>query len=405
MTKNTFKSKSLILAFMLFTLVFSSFATALNPFPVLAQPFNGIPSIPDGSPDFPKINLIEKHYNYNPSIGGWEIDTTKSTDSFQEKYCSDLYSQGIKGISDYGDGISNNVIRAIESDPVMSADTSFQVGINSISYYYRDCFMQNQNAKNFPSEYATTLPGSPKNNTDYNAFRITSQDTPYSESLFTPANNPVYAYYFQYKYDFPANQKTQLSNSYRSLTGLDRDYDGVVWTYTYYTYKDTQTNQYKTWVNPNVDNSNGGWLIYGIENEAEDCGDNCEITIDPIYTSTIKSNLNHDLTLSYRPATKELKFQGEVAVGNSGCWSLGNEHAFVIKPYSNGTYDSFKLFYETKDSGAEICTSNIPTQVLNYSQDMSDLSAEGEQFLKNYISQKRFKESDVEKYTGMIPLG
>jgi hypothetical protein len=307
MTKKIFKLKSLASVFILSVLIFSSLTTTLNPFYVLAnssdslQPSNfGIPNIPNRSPNFPKINLMEKHYNYNFSTRNWEIDNGKSTTSFQEKDCSVLYSQGIKGIADYGDGISNNVIRAIESDPVMSADTSFQVGINSISYYYRDCFMQNQNAKNFQLEYATTLPGSPKNNTDYNAFRITSQDTPYSESFFTPANNPVFAYHFQYNVDFPEDYKSWYSDHYRDLTGLDRDYDGVAYSYTYYTYMDPQTNQYKTWANPNEDNSNSGWLIYGVEDNVNEV-----MPLKPVIYAYPKEEIDINIKVDY---TGEFKF-------------------------------------------------------------------------------------------------
>ena len=395
MSKNIFKSNRLISAFMLSALVFSSVATAISPVSVLADPTD--PTSPNPIlGDSPKIKIIQKNYNYNFSTRRWGIDNQKSTTSYQEKICSGLYSQGIKGISDYKDGISIAAYNKAKNTSNFMAISESDLDIN-----LRNCNNFNVKAGNLVPGCGNTYYNA-KNNQDYTVFEYEVGCGNYTD--FTPANNSVFAYYFKFNYEFPANQKTELSNTYRSKTGLEGDYNGVVWTYTYYTYKDLTTNQYKPWINPNTDNSNSGWLMYGIENEPEDCGDNCEITIDPIYTSTIKSNLNHDLTLSYRPATKELKFQGEVAVGNSGCWSLGNEHAFVIKPYSNGTYDSFKLFYETKDSGAEICTSNIPTQVLNYSQDMSDLSAEGEQFLKNYISQKRFKESDVEKYTGIMPV-
>jgi hypothetical protein len=379
MTKNIFKSNGLISAFMLLALVLNSLAVALSPVSVLAEPTNPDTPTPDLS-DSPKIKLIQKNYNYNFSAKRWEIDNTKSTTSYQEKNCSDLYSQGIKGIADYEDGISKNTYANYPTETRAQVKSLYNSKNRACAYF-------NEMAENYmPCDYTRNAV---ETYASYQMNKAAVCSAPIKEN-FTPANNPVYSYHLQYKYDFPVNQKTQLSNSYRSLTGLEGDYDGVVWAYTYYTYKDTQTNQYKTWANPNVDNNNSGWLMYGML---------------PVVSTTIKNSLNQDYTLTYDPTARKLRFKGKVVVGNSGCWSLGTNHAFIVKPYSDGTYNSFKLFYESKNSGSEICTSNIPAEDLDYIQDMSDLSSAGQQFLINYISQNRFKESDVEKYTGIMPVG
>ncbi len=352
----------------------------------------------------PEIILKQKSFNYEG--GKWqETNETKWT----KEQCQNLYGKGVKGIADYEDGISKNVIKRIKSDPKTSSDVSFDEGIKSIPFSYRDCLIQNENAKNVDGELDPTI-SSPKHDADLYAFyKKPASKNP--KTSFTPANNPVFAYQFQYNYQFPSDKKTQLSDTYRSKTGLEGDYEGVLWTYTYFTYKEVKETMlctadlptsfcqnsitlgdYKPWTNPNQDNSNRGWLIYGIADK-EAC-ENCDIDIDLLTTTinTEKSPLtDQDLTatIKYDRSTKTISWNGRHAVNSSSCTQLLKSE--IIATNENLTdYKKYYLELTFKPVAAnQPCTADLGERNFSGSQtiDLNDLT------LENFNNAFTFKRS------------
>lgn len=370
------------------------------------------------SSDSLKVRILQKRYNYNSTTRRWELDTTTSTNTYEEKLCKDLYNQKVLGISDHQDGISLNVKRLItkrEYTPKYPAENGhlyYLGGIERAEGNLRNCTKYNLLAGNIDSAlYQDAEVGFPKHSKDVEAFYYRPTGAlPPEEKLksFVSANLPIYTYHFQFTYKFPEEQKTQLSSLYRKQTGAEEGetYDGVVWTYTYYTYLDKQTNQYKPWTNPNIDNENGGFLIYKYQIEDKPlCLDSCPVQDKDTIMGYYKPTYAPDdvVNISYNLKDKKLRFQGDVPVGSSGCWSLGNQHQFIVKPHSNGQYGIFKLAYQVKYKNADMCTTEMKIQFLDYTQDMSSLSKEAEEFLIKTLKENKFTESDVESYEGSLP--
>jgi hypothetical protein len=353
-------------------------------------------------PYLPKINLIQNSFVYNAATNQWQNKAQSQT--WQEKACSDLYSQGIKGIADYQDGVSMEKYKTYPDPALAKANYAnrqrycgdFYQKAGNIGWY---CISEGEETA--VSTYQQSLQPKPVCGMPVNPLK--------------PMDNPVYAYQYTYQYDFPENLKSTYSEGYRKMTGMEGDYDGIMWTYTFYTHREVkpvttcttsipescsttyELGAFKPWENPTANTEGKGWLIYGVKKESA----------NGIYTTSIANTPNpgKSYTLTYNKNTKQLRFQGEVIVGYSGCWSLANNHSFIIKPYSDGTYNSFRLLYETRATGFGPCTANVPQENLDYTQDMSSLAPAGEQFLINYITQNNFKAEDVQSYTGMMPIG
>jgi hypothetical protein len=195
----------------------------------------------------PSLSSRQVKYQYNNTTRRWDRQTTST--AWNTQRCDQLT---LKGISDYNDGISRQALQKYVSE----GNTAPNLASN-----YRNCIKQNIQAKNIQcSDFAQVF--SPKSNNDSSSFLVAKN------CLTTTLNQtavPVYTYQFEYKYDFPADQKARLSNLYRPLTGIQGEYSGVVWTYTFYSYLDVATNRMTPWSNPEIDNANKGWLVYGVE--------------------------------------------------------------------------------------------------------------------------------------------
>lgn len=241
---------------------------------VLSLSFGSVQALAvQGSQDSFKVRIQQKIYNYNTNTRKWELDNNSSTNTYQEKVCKDLYSQKILGIADHQDGISLNVKRLIEKGDYSKTKSEeyysfLPGGIARADKNLRECTKYNLLAGNaHQALYQDAEVGFPKHSKDVDSFyyRPTGALPPQEElDSFIPANLPVYVYQYQFNYKFPESQKSQLSDLYRKQTGAEEGkvYDGIIWTYTYYTYLDKQTGRYKPWTNPNLDNENGGFLIY-----------------------------------------------------------------------------------------------------------------------------------------------
>jgi hypothetical protein len=250
------------------------FITTLSIFGIfLSINFSNSPKAEALSPvEFPYVQLVVNTKAWNgtawenssvtpPATGGWGFWRCDDTD---------FYGLKMRGIADYEDGISRRAYaKALEEmEKGKNLDGSYSgfipVDADTLVDNERSCNEYNVKAYNL-------VPGcgnvffAPNNPDQYQVFAHEVGCGNYGN--FQPANNPVYAYQFRYNYDFPFNLREQLSEQYRDLTGLAGSYEGVSWTYTYYTYFDSQTNSYIPWENPNRDNINGGFLIYGLNRE------------------------------------------------------------------------------------------------------------------------------------------
>jgi hypothetical protein len=103
-----------------------------------------------------------------------------------------------------------------------------------------------------------------------------------------------YIYQYRYEYLFPEDQQATLSEAFRTMTGMDGNYKGVAWLYTYYTYFDPSINDYIPWENPDQENQNNGFLIYPITEV-----DSAAFSLDEIYSSTYSTELEELYQLTF----------------------------------------------------------------------------------------------------------
>ena len=162
----------------------------------------------------------------------------------------------------------------------------------------------------------------------------------------TSANNPLYAYQYRYTYTFPQNRKDDLSNLYRSSTGLNGTYDGIVWTYTYYSYLDTQSNSYIQWENPNSGNSNNGFLIYGIPGSGS--GGN---TGGGSNNGQTQVSVGDSIEFNCSTPESSLSSAEKVTIGNSTYYVgyrqvTSNNQDPIISKFTNGSQDWCKDNYD-----------------------------------------------------------
>jgi hypothetical protein len=178
--------------------------------------------------------------------------------------CNTLVSRfnGMTGIADYRDGIS---LEKFKTYPNLN-----EIRTN-YSKYFAGCEYLNQKTYNINGCNFALL--SPETYEESQKLKPAVCNIPLKASLpgqsTETKNTPIFAYQYRYEIKFDAQNKTKMSNDYRPMTAIDGDYDGVVFTYTYYTYQ--QNNQWKEWENPNKDNKWGGWLIYGSQLSQEKC--------------------------------------------------------------------------------------------------------------------------------------
>lgn len=361
-----------------------------------------------------EIWLNTKQYEYNSNTRRWELNTKVSSNTYQKVNCAYLHSGLInqsgfrryqyRGLSDYEDGISSTVTKKVQAKiGTLEYDSkdykAYVKGVYMSKASLRDCYEQNllaENVKPTP-EYIKN----PKNTNDLEAFYAKPRITSNSE-VTNSTKVPVYAYHFQFTYRFPENQRVELSNLYRKQTGADENevYDGVTWTYTYYTYLDRKTGQYKPWTNPNVDNENGGFLIYKYK-DYQYIQDNMVSTrYKPSYAPDRENQITYNLK------TKKLTFTGTVPVSSDkSCRWLGLEHnaRFVIEKSPDNKYKALKFYYQLNEDN---CPADKKFEDINlYTQDMSHLDKEGEEFLIRTLVENAFTEANVENYTGrLMPL-
>ena len=88
-------------------------------------------------------------------------------------------------------------------------------------------------------------------------------------SLYTikAQGQPVFAYQYSFEYKFASDKKASESARYLVHTGQNGDYDGALYTFTYYNYWNPQKNNWNGWENPNKNNELGGFLAYAIKPE------------------------------------------------------------------------------------------------------------------------------------------
>jgi hypothetical protein len=280
--------------------------------------------------EYPNLQLIINNKNWNGTSwideglkpasgwGDWDCNTNSIFNDIQ-----------VLGIADYEDGISR---RAIENAKIASPDT---FNASPFLSSYRNC-----------SEYKNRAEERICNDPIYNPKDVDDIDLLVlgyavcdAINLFPNIGNPVYAYQYRYNYTFPTNQKEELSEVYRSKTGLDGTYDGVAWTYTYYTYKDSQTNSYIPWQNPNSDNTNNGFLVYGIT------GQQNQTTESESPTSQTVSEVGDSKRFSCSASEADIPSDAvSISAGGSTYYagynqaSLNNQNPVIAK-FTNGNQD------------------------------------------------------------------
>jgi hypothetical protein len=286
---------------------------------------------------FEKLQLIVNQRTWNgdswsnPSF--YPTENTWAEWDCNNSFFNDLY---MLGIADYEDGIAREA-QTILND---SFRTNFYLlGGN------RACLDYNKNAGNISSNYchgnstSEYVLNQPEDVLSYFPINVPAVECNSVENTFTPANNLVYAYQYRYNYTFPTDQKEQLSEAYRSKTGLDGTYDGIAWTYTYYTYFDSRTNSYISWENPNKGNANGGFLIHGMT-EAMDQSTDLVLPVERVV-----SNVGNSVRFSC--STSEADIPSDVArvsVGSSAYYggyhqASSNNQNPVIAKFTNGNQD------------------------------------------------------------------
>lgn len=180
-------------------------------------------------PNSPKVqagagNVLNLIVNSKTSTDGtnWTNQQNSNGGNYQQFMCdSEQFnlpmtpnnSPKIKGISDYEDGLTKKNIQ-------LKPNTGF-VGT------FRDCG-------------------------DYNS---------------KSNGQPVFAYQYSFEYKFAADKKASESARYRVHTSQNGDYDGVLYTFTYYNYWNPQKNAWNGWENPNFNNELGGFLAYAMKSE------------------------------------------------------------------------------------------------------------------------------------------
>jgi hypothetical protein len=226
----------------------------------------------------PSLNLIVNRKMWTGS--SWGQSNLTNGGNFAEWFCIPnsitLDGELVKGITDYEDGISKAKIKQAEAEI-----TGGSVNIDS-RMSGRDCANYQVQTRNWsypcPGDYTlpattltenydfTTTSTAANCNTDQEVFIQNSNFPDLYYMTTVAAEKEVYAYQFQYLYNFPDAQSVELSEQYRSLTGMEGSYNAVMWTYTLYTYYDDTTGSYIPWENPNKENANGGFLVYGLVN-------------------------------------------------------------------------------------------------------------------------------------------
>jgi hypothetical protein len=214
----------------------------------------------------PSLKLIINSKNWNGT--SWIDDgINPSNGSWQSWECNPdglFNNTKVLGIADYEDGITLQMKRGLSQKLQTEGEDGenfwLASGLLASDSAEGECLIYNRMSGKLEYPLRTTV-SRPKKIDDFNYFyvRPTGSLGPEDETI---TGSDVYAYQYRYNYTFPTDQKEQLSEAYRSKTGLDGTYMGIAWTYTYYTYFDSQTNSYISWENPNKDNVNGGFLIY-----------------------------------------------------------------------------------------------------------------------------------------------
>jgi len=176
---------------------------------------------------------------------------------------------------------------------------------------------------------------------------------------------PVFAYQYSFEYKFAADKKPSESARYRVHTSQDGNYDGVLYTFTYYNYWNPQKNTRNGWENPNGSNELGGFLAYainpqmGVPNVAslpkigEISSQNSSASlsnsqnISKKYTGNIKTINNLRLSLTNDGLGG---FYGLSTIGN--CPGQQCEVYYAFKPVSDKIAKlNVKMNFEKTDSG------------------------------------------------------
>jgi hypothetical protein len=228
--------------------------------------------------------------------------------------------QSVLGVADYNDGINLRIDKEIANGEIL--------GGNDIRDQYpaRNCETYNIKAGNQPGVCDT--PGilgdvNPRS-ADELFYALPGCPAPQDGPGFQYTNNPLYIFQFNVDFTFPDDRKQELSETYRDMTQLDGIYDGVTFTYTYYTHRDFQYVQCVTtpcppqigdflpWENPNQGNEYGGWLVHGYEGEGPSLD-------SELFSTRLTSDQSPNIIdLRYDPETKILFVDGTY-VGNDGC--------------------------------------------------------------------------------------
>ena len=357
-----------------------------------------LPQLPSSDPEVKLVTVTcdDQLCGANPD---WKKAKISKTDAagkaaYLDYTCSkngSFAGQTVLGIDDYSDGISLKNLKTYP-DASITGQSPYDVVKKEYSNYRMSCQHVNEMAGNNPiygcrsNLSILSLP----TYGEYTAPRPTVCVDPGIKP--TPTNTPVYAYQYRYNVKFSESEKAAKSNLYRSMTGLDGVYDGVSMTYAYYTYRQPN-GQFKLFENPNKDNANRGWLVYGNRNNIppvsssssssaicmlpEGCVISNSIVIGKSITDPNKERL---ATLTHTPNTKTLSWKLDLN-STSGCDKV-NKSSVILE----GT-KLVILAEKPVISGGVACT----TQVSQYPYSSSQVSTINTTTITNAIRTKNFE--------------
>lgn len=237
----------------------------------------------------PKINLVVVTRTSNDNQN-WSDPVISNGGAFDEWTCTSDQAFGgdrVYGIADFEDGFFRNAYKEAMNQGIIPAGllpadlTDAQ--IRNYIGAARNCLAVNIEAGNVQGNLCGGNPLdlilNPLRNGDYTEFAnmttkvagclLEGVDLSNPSLPASGEQKPVYSYQYKYVYNFPAAERTDESERFRSLTGLEGDYDGVVYSYTYYTYENCQNTEngcgiFTDWYNPVESNDWSGWLVHGI---------------------------------------------------------------------------------------------------------------------------------------------
>jgi len=199
----------------------------------------------------------------------WSKAKISNGGKYVEMICgSNLFGgRVIQGIADYADGISKNFLK---NNPLRGIYYKFNPHrarnlMRNCAYYWQ----KSQNARYY-TPCLETAPYTDIAKTGQEIIPRNTQEVAFLDCDTTSVainNNakstPIFAYQFRYNLAFETNNLQTQSQLYSQMTGKVGTYEGVLMTYTYYTYQ--KGGIWENWQNPNSGNTYGGWLIYALD--------------------------------------------------------------------------------------------------------------------------------------------